>query len=505
MPNRSHITQEMQNYYDYTDVRSRNSPVSLEAQLLNLAGFELEDLIQRVNRELAQTLQTVPTNVDNGGVYYSSSLPNSLLPAAGVTTFTSVVGLLNNSPVTVTPYNDTLPVPSRIVTESNPVPFTNPLMFTVIGTAYAPNGPANIPLVQYTAPGTFPIPNKLIVWIDEIGRSLVNVTLTITGEIFPAAPWIQEQKITTEVLTMNQQGFATTLNRWSSISKIAIRNLSPGMRLRGYSMPFNLYATPDTARFYTSPEDRYTRFKRFWKIDNESGLLLELYQVGLLTGFEPINSYALPNAMVDVAVEPNTYGMFLASTNKIYYVDRREYQAPLAGTGLTVEPLYGLKVCYDITKTGPTRYVSLSATPYANSANIAQYRYVLNNTYTILPSGALGPLNAGWRIGAPQTVSFPLTNNGNYSFQLQMQDNNGTITYDIVPFLNAVLIPLKIIDMSTAIDKIVGMAYDSYGQLWIWNGSFAIPLDIHYDGYIYDPDNTTIYVTEPYTSLQITL
>ena len=67
MINRSYITQRMQNCFDYTDVRSRESSTSLEAQLLNLAGFELEDLIQRVDRELAQTLQTVPTNLDNGG------------------------------------------------------------------------------------------------------------------------------------------------------------------------------------------------------------------------------------------------------------------------------------------------------------------------------------------------------------------------------------------------------------------------------------------------------
>lgn len=537
MADRSWLTQRMQNYFDYTDVRSRENPVALESQLLNLAGFELEDLIQRINRELSQTLQTVPTNIDNGGVYYAAPLPNYLQPASGITTFTSVVGQLNGTKITLTPYTDTLPVPSRIfVDTANTIPLTNPIMFTVIGNAYSTNGPARNYTVQYVQPGRFPIPNKLTVWIDEIGFNLVNVTLTITGEIFPASPWVSEQKITTEILRITQEGVATSINRWSNISQIAIRNLAPGMRLRGYSMPFNLYAVPDIARPYIIPEDRGINYTRYWKIDSDSLLLKEMYQAGLFTGMEIVNSYSLPTSIIDyiqsedsqlieleddldvliqeqdvltsqpvgIAVEPNTYGMYLACANEIYYVDRREYQASLSNTGLTAEPLFGLQVNYDTTKTGPTRYVTISSTPYASSASISQYRYTVNDTNSILPDGSLGPINAGWRTGIPATVTFPLVNSGDYQFQLQMQDMNGNTTFDIVPFRNGALNPLATVDMSM-IDNIEGIAYDSYGQLWIWNGYFAFPLDIHYDGYIYDPTNTTIYVTEPFDSLQITI
>ena len=461
-------------------------------------------------------------------------------PTDGVTTFTDVTGLLDGNQITLTPYVDTLPIPSRVVVDTdNIVPFTDPIMFTVIGNAYSTNGPPSSYTVQYVQPGTLPIPNKLTVWVDEIGFNLVNVTLTIIGEVFPASPWVSEQRITSEILRVTTEWATTSVNRWSSISQIAIRNLAPGMRLRGYSMPFNLHAVPDPAKPYITPEDRGVEYPKYWKIDDDSLLLREMYQVGLFTGMETVNSYSFPisntngdielensdlillenqsgflvqeqesftpvTAFIDVAVEPNTYGMYIVSSNALFYLDRREYQASLVGTGLVTEPLYGLQVGYDITKTGPTRYVTLSSTPYANSANILQYRYVVDSTNSILPDGSLGPINAGWRPGPPAAVSFPLIDSDDYIFQLQMQDSNGNITYDIVPFKNAVINPLMTFDMSI-IDNIVGMAFDSYGQLWVWNGYFAIPIDIHYDGYIYDSTNTTIYVTEPFSSLQITV
>lgn len=503
---RSYMTQRMQNYLDYSDVRSRESPVSLESQLLNLAGFEIEDLIQRVGRETTQSLQSTPVNIDNLGVYYSSQLPSSLQPAQGVTTFSNIVGLLGDKQITLNPYTDTLPIPSRVeIDVPNIVPFPTPLMFEITGAGYSSNGPIQNYAVQYVQPGTFPIPNKLTLWVDKIGFNLVQITLTITGNVFPTSPWVSDQKTTTEVLTITQEGAAITRNRWSSISQIVIHNLPVNMRLRGYSMPFNLYSVPDTARPYTAPEHRGQLFPRYWKIDNVDSLLLETYQAGLFTGMETLNSYRLPDIITDVAVEPYTYGMYVCSKDALYYVDRREYQASLLDTGLTVEPLYGLQVSFDFTKKGPVRYAALSAVPYANSGNIVQYRYVLNSTNTILPSGALGPINAGWRAGAPAPVSFPMIFFTDYQFELQMQDTNGVITTDIVPFRNAILNPLKVIGMQSMIDNIAGMAYDSYGKLWLWNGFFALPLIIHNDSYVYDPDTTTLYVTEPFDSLQVTV
>ena len=271
-------------------------------------------------------------------------------------------------------------------------------------------------------------------------------------------------------------------------------------------MPFNLPAALDAARPYSDWEDRTIIYDRYWQIDNVNGYLQELYEAVPLSGLEIINSYASPTQLVDIAIEPFTNGMWVASSSQLFYVDRREYMADLSETGLTTEPLYGLQVARDITKLGPVVYIQLSGTPYANSINISQYQYTVNFNgivSSILPDGFLGPNNAGWGQKVPQPVSIPLLSLGSYIFTLQCQDINGVITEDIFPYLNPQLTPLQTIDMHSQIDNIVGMGFDSYGQLWLWNGSFAYTLNIHYDGYIVDPTSNSIFVTEAYDSLQI--
>src|SRR5271170_4986310 len=167
MVNRSHKTQEMQNYFDYTDVRSRSNPVALEAQMLNLAGFELESLDLRMNRENSHFLQTIPANIDNGGVYYGGQVPSSFITAADQTTLNNVVGLLGSNQITLTLYDDTLPTPTRVTvdTDRGPVAFTNPIIMDVTGEGDTISGTY---AVQYANPGTLPIPNTLTFWVDQI-------------------------------------------------------------------------------------------------------------------------------------------------------------------------------------------------------------------------------------------------------------------------------------------------------------------------------------------------
>jgi hypothetical protein len=357
--------------------------------------------------------------------------------------------------------------------------------------------------VQYAYPGVIPIPNKITFWVDQIQLNTIGLTISITGQVAPQPAWVSERKTTTEVINITTQGATISFNRWSVITEIAVRQLPTGVRLRAWSMPFNLPAVPDELRPYTTPEDRGVLFDRYWQVDNTNGWLNEMYEPGGFTNLEVVNSYGISDTIVDVAVEPWTYGMFLATPNTLYYADRREYQPNLQETGLAAEPLYGLQVFRDAVKYGPTTYVILQGTPYANSVNVFQYRYVLNGTNSILPTGALGPINAGWRRGSPQPVVFPLVELGDYQFELQCQDNNGVLTYDVVPFRNAALYPLSTISTSTLVDQIQGIGFDSYGQLWLWNGSFAIPIIIAHDGYVLDATSSTIYVTEPYSSLQI--
>jgi hypothetical protein len=508
MTQRSHITQVMQNYFDATDVRSRANPTALENQLLNLAAIELEDLNMRLDREVTQTIQNVPTNIDNQGVYYSLPIPSSVIISPTQTSFNSVVTTIDDISTTLSLYDDKLPAPTRIEIDTpNTVELSNPLMFTAIGQG---DDLAQAYAVQYVNPGNFPIPNKLTLWADQLGSNEIDLRLTIIGETFPQPAWVAERKKTTEILEITEEGVAYTRNRWATIDSIAIRNLPTGVRVRGWSMPFNLPACPDIARPYTTIEDRDILYNRYWQIVNNESLLYEVYNARGLTGLEPVNSYAISNVLVDVAVEPFTNGMFLASDSVLYYADRREFYADLATTGISAEPLYGLQVQYDFDKPGPTRYVTISGTPYANSDNIFQYRYTvlpvdsLNVRFSILPDGSIGPSDSGWRGGAPQTVSFALTDNIDYEFRLEMQDINGATTYDIRPFKNAALTPMSSIDLSVMVDSIQGLAFDSYGQLWIWNGSFALPVLLHYDAYLFDPESKTLFATEPFDSIIVT-
>lgn len=501
MAERSHLTQIYQNYFDSTDVRSRESTASLEAQLLNLAAASQEDLVLRVARETTQTIQTVPLNLDNFGVYYSSTVPQAFLTGPDQTTFNSVVADLNGTQITLTLYDDTLPIPSRIlVNGSNTIAIANPQMFEITGSG---DDQAQIYTVQYVEPGSFPIENKLTLWVDQVGLNQLNITLTIIGETAPQPAWASERRKTTEVLTITGEGYAITRHRWALIDKIGIRGLPTGVRLRGWSMPFNLPAVIDTARQYTTPEDRDVLYDRYWSIDSDNKFINEMFMAEGFTGLETVNTYATPELINDIAIEPFTYGIFIASGTKLYYGDRREYQADMTETGLAIEPLFGLQVVPDNTQTGGTKYVILSGTPYASANNIFQYRYTVNGTNSILPDGSLGPINAGWRGGAPQPVSFALLTTGDYQFRLEMQDSSGITTFDVVPYKNASFTSLKSIDLSAFIDIIKSIAYDSYGTLWVWNGAFAIPLDIHYDGYVFDADSKTIFVTEPFDSLQI--
>ncbi len=503
MTQRSYLTQVMQNYLDATDIRSRENPTSLDAQLLNMAGVELEDLTLRMNREAISTLLDVPVNIDNNGVYYGSSVPTALLTGPDQTSFNSVIGSKESVLTTLTLYNDTLPIPSRITMGSGTL-LTDPLLFTFIGTG---DSLTQIYTIQYAYPGDFPVPNILTLWLDQVGLNQIGMSLTITGEITPIPAWATERKTTTEVVTINGAGVAHSINRWSTISRVAIRGLPVGVRLRGWSMPFNLPSAPDLARPYTTSDDRYLVFGRYWNISNSEGLLKETYLSGGYPNFELINSYSINDTLVDAAVEPNTNGMYVASSSTLYYVDRREVMPDVNNTGLSAEPLYGLQVIPDIGKLDLTRYVIISGVPYANANTFYQYRYIVKDPLgvvnSILPTGALGPATAGWRAEVPKSISFPLLSTGDYEFQLQTQDINGVTTYDVVPYKNAVFTPLQIIDLSTTIDAIVGIAFDSYGQLWIWNGTFAFPIQIHYDGYVFDADSQKIFVTEPFDSLQI--
>lgn len=505
---RSHITQIMQNYFDHSDVRSRENPYAIEAQILNIAASELEDLTLRITRESSLTLQTVPTNIDNGGTYYSGRIPSELVTSDTQTTLNSVVGTKDSVDTILLPYEDTLPTPAAIEVDStrDAVPMTDPILFTVTGVgddreqSYA---------TQYATPGAMPIPNTLTLWLDQLGLNQPSVIVTIVGETFPRPAWLSERTKTTEVMTLSSEGYAVTRNRWATIDQIAVRNLPTGMRLRGWGIPFNLPAVPDVARPYTHPAYRDRLFDRYWVISNDNNRFEEDYLAVGFTGLEMLTLRPLTESLMDIAVEPNTYGLFMASKTTLYYTDRREVCPKLVGTGLATEPLYGLQVVIDPTASGSNPYVLLSGAPYANSGSIVQYRYTFSSPANIesciLPDGSVidKTADAGWRGGPPQQVKIPLLMTGSYMFILECQDNNGVVTHDSVPFESQAFSPEVSIDITTMFDDVAGMAFDSYGTLWVWTGSFALPIKIRYNGYVIDAPNKTIYVTDAFDTLTI--
>jgi len=497
MINRAWNTQIMQNYFDPTDVRSRANPVSLEAQLLNMPAVELDDLDLRTARELAQFLQTVPVNIDSRGVYYAGRVPDSLITSDNGQ-FHSVVGIIGSKNITLTKYDDRLQPPTRIEA-GTPVAMSQPKIFELIG---AGDDTTQTYAVQYAYPGTLNIPNKVQMWLDQTGSNFLAISVTITGETFPQPAWVAERRKSSEVVTINRQGYVESRNRWAVIDKVAVRNLPTGARLRGWNMPFGMPAAWDS-RPFTTVDNRDVTFDRYWQISNSDASLKEMYMGPELSGLETSVSYLLPDAMIDVAVEPNTNGIVVVSDSTLYYGDRREVLPDVTKTGIQAEPLYGLEVYPDETVDSITKYVILSGTPYANSGRISQYRYTLNDQNCILPDGALGPINGGWREGAPVPVSFPLLSIGDYQFKLEMQDGDGVLTYDVRPYRNPAFTPLSQVDISNLVSSIQAIGYDSYGKLWIWDGYFAVPMIIHYDAYVFDSSNGYLYTTDNYDSIQI--
>jgi hypothetical protein len=63
--------------------------------------------------------------------------------------------------------------------------------------------------------------------------------------------------------------------------------------------------------------------------------------------------------------------------------------------------------------------------------------------------------------------------------------------------------PLAMISLGNIVPQVRGIAFDAYDKLWIWTGEFAIPVQIHYDAYVWVPATRTIYATDKYFSLHM--
>lgn len=503
----SYLTQQLLNYFPDTDVRIRENPVTIGAQLLNAVAIQMENQQRQIIRELrALNLSDMPMNIDNGGVYYATLVPQSfplstdaqgnLLPP------TTIQGELPNSSfVTLVPYDDTLPVPTRITLDLvvQPVALSNPQLINTVGTG----NPVSF------IPGTLALPNSLTFSIIGMGPVTTAITISITGELDPPAVWPQDIQSKNEILIISDDGYYQTDSVWSSISDVSISGLPVGCALVCYLLPVDVPVETDPDRPYTHFAYRGITFPRYWQLQDL--ILYELYQRNRFAGYETYQTYHLPTHMVDVAVEPNTNGMFLSDGTNLYYIDRR---APLPGnlieTGVTSEPAYGLNVWYDYAQPGDTKYAYVSPVAMATANTVTQYRYVVEdpngNVFVLLPTGVLQVYtgSTGWTAGTPTGISFPLTIVGTYIISLETLGTFNAKTVDTFPFGNFAINPLVTINLSGFVPDIQGLAFDAYDKLWLWTGDFAIPVQIHYDAYIWDASTRTIYATDQYSELQLT-
>ena len=144
---------------------------------------------------------------------------------------------------------------------------------------------------------------------------------------------------------------------------------------------------------------------------------------------------------------------------------------------------------------------------YAGAANAVRFRYSLTapdgNTWLLTASGALAPYTpyGGWQAGAPGAMSFVLGLTGTYLFTLECGDASNTVTRDTYPFTNAAFAPRAAFDLSTLVSAISGLCFDSLQRLWIWTGSSLVPLRLHYDAYLFDPDTQALYLTDAYDNV----
>lgn len=502
----SHLTTELTNYFDEQDTRVRQVRHCLDAQVLNVAAMGLEAAELRLNREIqGRSLHQVPQNLDNRGVYQKLSLPPSLtLPFNGSELLppARIEGTLPDfTTVTVSPYDDLLPVPSRLSMDFLRQPIQVPT-----GIILSVN---NLSSPQEFHPEALPLPGRVGFWLDSLDDYSGTVTVVVDGVLYPQIMGPDRSTTVTETLVLTQAGFAETRNIWSSITRIALYSLPSSATLTAYSLPLGWSRMLDPLRPYTHPDFRDVLFPRYWEFDDFR--IRETYLSGRKSGYETITQILSPNKVTALAVEPNTYGLWVACGSQLHYLDRREpLPDRLDAAALSREPYYGVVVKFDPFKSRPDR-TWLEITPEVYHGPLyAQHRWIVEmpdrEQYLLSSSdGSLVAFNQylGWQRGAPKTISFPILEDGTYVFTLQIQDGDGTIREDRCVWVQRPFDPKRSFDLSNFANEIQGIAFDHTQQLWIWADKVLIPLSIAYDGYLFDAQERALYFTDYYQTLKI--
>jgi hypothetical protein len=494
---RSHLTQNLLNYFDETDTRTREHPWTIEAQLLNSIACSIEESDVRFSREVDSVLRgRTPLNLDNRGVWYRVQLP------FGGGAPSTVIGRRGEALLELNPYDDYMPVPSGI--EYDPsrrsTPLQDPGLFSISG-----NG-----LPFNSGPLELAIPNCLYFQVEGLGDFNGVVDLLVEGHTHPRMYWAAANSPVVEKVEITDEGVWITANTWEDISNITVRNLPAGASLKSCLLPLSLSHQPDRMRTFTDPAFRDVEYPRYWSVDGR--LVKDLSFAGRFAGYNICQTYYWNDPVASVAVEPNTYGLLVVAASNLYYVDRREpVPDNLYRTSISQEPLYGLQVVYDQTTSGDQRRVVLTPVPYVGSSEMVQYRYWVqdpNGLHWILTgSGELTNYgaNSGWLRGTPGPITMSLPNSecGTWFFVLECIDQAGNRIEDRAPYLHAALSPLRALDVSQVVPQVAGVSFDSRSRLWLWTGDLLVPARFSYDAYGYDADSNSLYLTDSYDEVQI--
>jgi hypothetical protein len=496
---RSHRLQELLNYFPDTDPRVREGASTLDAQLLNAFATAIEDQESRFRRELdARFLATCPLNLDNHGVWHRLIVP----PGQSLDN-NAIRGCLKDGRVVdLQPFDEGLPVPARIEADlENLVPCENPVVFSLDGDG----NPVEL------SPAPLEFPNRISVEAVNLGLLEGVVDVTIEGIPYPEPVSLTPAGTVSERLVFLSNGLQQTRLAWSRITRISLHGLPAGGTLNGYLFSCLQPQQLDPERSYAHPAYRDRTFDRHWAIDGR--LLKEVVQINPYSGFETVQSYRTETQLVSFATVPNTQLLLAATETGLHVADRREpMPEKLERTGITEEPYYNLLVWPDPTATGNTRRVIVQPLENALSRNAHKWRILVeipgseNDTmYVVTPDGALVPpsAGAGWRTYSPEAVTLPLVEEGTYLFTLESADSSGHVTRDYAAHRNQYFRPLKSFDLSADVAEIRGVFFDSRQRPWIWTGYECVPLVFHYDAYVIDPSSRSVYVTEPFVSVQI--
>ena len=508
-PYRSHRTQVLLNYFDAADQRVREEPYTIDAQLLNTAAMALDDSQQRIERELAALLlATCPSGLDNGGSYYAIAIPNEFVLGSDQATLDLVTGITGTSSTILKPYDDRLPVPSAMLedTARSRVAFTSPILFDITGTGDATNLVWDM---HDVGPFALAVPNRLTFWAEGIEGNHMALDIFVQGDQFPKPVWASQQTGASETISQADEGIFTGAKIWQNVTSMVIRGLDAGVRLRCWQLPVNVPAVLDADRPYTHPVFRDVLFDRYWAISARENLLKELFMMDNFSTLEYAQSYAMSVPFNALCVEPHTWGMFAASGANVTYFDRREpLPLKLNVTAMTLEPLYGLDVCYDVVHNGAVRYVALRPVDYGGASNLSHWRYLIEdpqcNDFVLMPDGSLAAYTgaAGWQGGKPIPLSIPLVQTGTYVITIECMGMDGVLTADNFPYPNFAAPTGASFDLSGILPGIQGLAFDALEQLWAWTGDYLVPLKVRYDAYLLDAANRMLYLTDTYDTVQ---